>query len=216
MILQPSCSESVFRLTGNLEEIKDEVLNMLDIIKVDYKDGINMKNKQDREWWESHKKRVAYQRKEISKIKNLKDFRMIVFTFTTNYETFFKPDKEDLIVATCNNIDWNDLNIIKGNDEDYHKIAGYDYYKLLCSGNGWMYVSNKEKKVSPVIFKLQYQLSLDVELDKTIKIIKKGKQFFYVGQKIEQLQIIDRKNLTADDKRIIAECDKKLVVERLK
>lgn len=216
MILNPNCSESVFRLTGSFKEIKNSVLQMLDIVDKDHKKDTNIADKQEREWYENFKKRVAEKRKEIEKITTLEEFRMVVFPFTCNYETFFKPDKDDLLVATCNNTDWSDLDKINENEEEYFKIAGYEYYNLLCFGDGWIYVSGQEKKTTPTIFKLKHQGQLsDIEANKSIKIIQKGNLYYYVGQRIVQMEKLNKNKLTADDKRIIMEIDKKLVVKRL-
>lgn len=223
MILNPSCSESVFKLTGSFKAIKREVLNMLDIAEQDYKDGCDMKVEKERKEYADYKKRVDEKRKEVSKIKALDDFRLVVFPFTCNYETFFKPDKNDLIVATCNNTDWEgmDMEYLDSDKvgQGYYDIAGYENYNILCKGDGWIYVSmiddGKGGSQNPIIFKMEHQRHIDTEDNKSIKIIKKGKLYFYVGQIIVQLDMIDKKNLSDDDRKIMNECDKKLVVERL-
>ena len=219
MILNPNCSEAVFKLTGSFEQIKDSVLQMLDIVDEDYKKGTNMNDKKDKEWYINFKKRVAEKRKEVEKITTLEEFRMVVFPFTSNYETFFKPDNDDLLVATCNNTDWNGM-AQEYIDMDkkgfgYHDIAGYEYYNLLCSGDSWIYISSQEKKSTPIIFKVEHQEQLDKDDNKSIKIIQKKNLYYYVGQKIVEIKRLDKRKLTDDDKRIIVEVDKKLVVKRL-
>lgn len=219
MILNPSCSEEVFKLTGSFKVIKDEVLKMLDILEDDERKSTNMKDKENRKYHNEYKKRIVEKRKEVKAVKTLEDFRMIVFPFTCNYETFFKPDNNDLIVATCNNTDWSGIGKESMDVEEYFNIAGYVYYELLCKGDGWIYVHLKYDEKGglhkPVIFKSKDVIILDKD-DTTVKIIKKENLYFYVGQRIEQIELVNKKKLTDDDRKIMNECDKKLVVERLK
>ena len=142
MILNPNCSEQVFRLTGSLNEIKKEVLNMLKDIKDDnHSDDIVYQTKVDAE--------IQNKIQQVKAIKNLREFEDIVFPFTTNYKTFFKQDGNDLDVGTCNNIGFNSVTFSNSN-KDYYTIAKGDYWTIKLQEEKWIYIENKnthEKKI---------------------------------------------------------------------
>ena len=124
MILNPNCSEEVFKLIGNVEEVKKEVLKMLDIVESDFASG-------------HRNKAISKARKTIKAIKTLEEFREIAFTFTCNYDTFFRPDHNGISVATCNNHDWTEVNTCHSS-EDYYDIAIKRTYNKLKRGKKWV------------------------------------------------------------------------------
>jgi len=161
-ILNPNCSESVFKLSGGLEEIKTEVLKMIDIWQNEAKnDGYNQR-----------KKEIKKLRERIKNIKNLEEFEFVVFEFTCNYETYFKEDKGDLLVATCNNHDWDDVNSSPLSEDDYSKIAEKDYYKLIFHAGEYA-VAKEEYGKKRLLF-LELGKDVKFEYDKTFKLIKRG------------------------------------------
>ena len=59
-ILNPSCSEQVFKLSGDLETIKEEVMNMIQVVEKDN--------------FPPDKKSINKLKKKIENISNLKEF----------------------------------------------------------------------------------------------------------------------------------------------
>lgn len=139
-ILNPNCSEEVFKLTGTLDEIKAEVQKMIDIVEDEYNSA---------EWSDMLDDEVNYdyKREEIRQIKSLDEFRDMIFPFTCNYETYFQPmDYDELIVATCNNHDWDNLikeNMYDSDGGEYYKYANYRYYIVKLRGNNWVYLEKE-------------------------------------------------------------------------
>jgi len=144
VILNPNCSEEVFRIHGDLETIKREILKMIDAILEDYdrtpKEISNMKNR-------------------IKNLKSLDELKEISFQFTCNYPTYFKPNSElDYVdVATCNNHDW--LNIdkedIPGDPNSlYHEISNTAYYDIVKSTREYIVLKKEsfsDEKVSYLV-----------------------------------------------------------------
>jgi len=125
MILNPNCSEEVFKLEGTLEEIKREILKMLDIVAEEY---ASPSGKIPAE--------IKKMKKVIKNLKSLEELRDICFPFTCNYATYFNPiPKENTVeVATCNNHVWDDVNrksIFGDSGEEYHRISRVKYYNIL-------------------------------------------------------------------------------------
>jgi len=137
MILNPNCSEQVFRLSGDLEYIKKQVLNMIDCIE-------NEDRKPTAHW----KKIYDDARKKVKNVKTLGDFQKIGFTFTCNYETFFVPENDTLVVATCNNHIWDSVDYEPMNQESYYEYVKYNYYDIIAEGKTWIAIQNKDKSKS--------------------------------------------------------------------
>ena len=159
-IIQPSCSEQVFKLTGNLEEIKQEVLKMLDVWQKESEENN----------FDIRDKEIKDLRKRIKNIKDLEEFELIIFEFTCNYETYFKKSGKDLRVATCNNHDWDEINCIPESSDDYHKVAHYNYYKLIFKEGNYAVVK-KEFEEGKLIF-LEMDKNIKLEHDNTFKLCK--------------------------------------------
>lgn len=205
-ILNPNCSEEVFRLTGTLDEIKSEVLKMLDIIEDEYIDeGYKQKGELD------------YKRNEIKNIKSLDEFRDVIFPFTCNHETYFKPRKSgDLDVATCNNHDWTGIDKLNMfSQDDYRKIAGYEYYTIKIRGRNWVYIEKEydydsfpsyPNKLILETADLRYlpikKKSYMPEMDMRLRI-EKGKYYFLDDKAIELREVKDKKKLERIEDKIM-------------
>ena len=132
MILNPNCSEEVFKLEGTLEEIKREILKMLDIVAEEY---AMPSGKIPTE--------IKKMKKVIKNLKSLEELRDICFPFTCNYPTYFNPiPEEDAVeVATCNNHIWDDVNrenILGDPAEEYHRISRVKFYNILKGCNQYL------------------------------------------------------------------------------
>lgn len=226
MILNPNCSEEVFRLEGTLEEIKSEVLKMLNIVKRDYANVYDGKSPgqlseeekkrlidEDKKRFSNIKRQIAAKSKEVRKITNIKEFRDLVFPFTCNYETFFKPENEDLLVATCNNTDWAELNTTEVDmDEEgygYYDITECKDYDLLCKGDDWVYVAYNNKH--PLILNMQPARDNATH----VELMRKGERYYFVKEKFIEARKMCMSELTKNDIKKIEEADKKLIVRRL-
>lgn len=185
-ILNPNCSESVFKLSGGLEDIKKEVLKMLDIWQNEAKnDGYNQR-----------KKEIKRLRERIRNIKKLEEFEFVVFDFTCNYETYFKEDKGNLLVATCNNHDWDDVNSSPLSNDDYYKIAKDNLYKLIFQEGNYVIAKKDFSEEKPIF--LEVDKKIKFEYDKTFKLIKKRGSFYISNDnqlvKIREIKDKDLKN----------------------
>lgn len=135
MILSPNCSEQVFRLEGDLEEIRKEILKMIDIVEEEWtQEGSLDKN---------NKKILDDKRKEINAITDIDDFDDLIFPFTCNYETYFEVRDDGVNigvdVATCNNSDWDDVDYVSCNRE-YWDIAREVSYEVMAQDSDWIYI----------------------------------------------------------------------------
>lgn len=160
-ILQSNCSETAFRLTGTLQDIKNEVLKMLDIWENDEVGNSTYKT--------SKKEELTELRKRINDIKDLEEFEILQFDFTTNYETYFKGDGEDLLVASCNNHDWDNVNSEFMDSEEYYNIREGGKYHIAFEDDKYVLAQKKDdsednKKVTDTIcIDLKEKIKLDIE-----------------------------------------------------
>ena len=134
--LYPNCSEMVFKLTGDLEEIRQEMYNLLEWTKMEMEYTGEVGEGPKTRLTKGMKKRIEEVKKQIKEAKNLDDFEQIVIEFTCNYETFFKKEDNDLLVATCNNYNWENVNY-EEHAGDYYGVAGFTYYALAGNVNGY-------------------------------------------------------------------------------
>ena len=171
-ILNPNCSEECFRLSGNLKDIKTEVLKMLDLI------GGNRKKL----------------REKIKNITNLNEFENIVFEFTCNYPTYFKEEDGGLLVATCNNHSWEDsVNFDYEDTDRWDEIANENYYKLIFKEKNCV-IAEQEYGNKKLVF-LEVE-EIKFEYDKTFKLIeKKGVLYIVEGNGLVKVKEIKDENL---------------------
>ncbi len=166
MIHMSNCSETAFRLTGSLDDIKNEVLKMLDIWENEdtYKD-------------KDRKEELTELRKRIDDIKELEEFEILQFDFTTNYETYFKGDDGDLLVASCNNHDWDGINSEFMDSEEYWNIREGGRYYITFEDDKYVLAQKKDddkdnknnKKVTDTIcFDKEEKVKLDIEIDEYV------------------------------------------------
>ena len=178
-----NCSEQVFRLKGNLKEIKQEVLKMLDVWQKE-SEGNNFATRDEE---------INKLRKRIENIKTLQEFELVVFEFTCNYETYFKKSGNDLRVATCNNHDWDEIDCIPESSDDYHKIARYNYYRQIFREGNYV-IGKKEYEKGKLLF-LEMDKNIKFEHDNTFKLCKiKGE--FYIATNNELMKV---KEITDED-----------------
>jgi hypothetical protein len=170
--LFPSCSEMVFRIGEGLEETRKQMYNIVKWIKKEYSGEAGDGDKE--ELSPQIKKQIAEVKQKIKEAKSLADFEKIVIEFTCNYETFFKVDGESLLVATCNNYNWDDVDKqdISGDSSDYWATAGVTPYELHDIIDGHF------------IFKLKYD---DEDHDKFPMFIfaEKGQIFYDEDERTE-------------------------------
>jgi len=149
-MLYPNCSETVFRLSGDFENIRTQMFNIVEWTRKEYTGevGDGEKEKLDVRMV----KGIADINKKIKEATSLEDFEQIVIEFTCNYETFFKKEDDKLLVATCNNYEWTDVDaeeIYNEDDYSYYDVAGYTHYTKACKIDGYE------------IYKMEYQDTKD-------------------------------------------------------
>lgn len=133
--LYPNCSEMTFRLSGDFEEIRIQMFNIVEWIEGEYSGKYG-----DGEKEKIHpriKKSIATLREKIKNATTLEDFEKLVIEFSCNYETFFKADGDDLLVATCNNYEWENVDK-EETGEEYYDIAGSTSYKRHTTIDGYV------------------------------------------------------------------------------
>lgn len=175
MRLNPNCSEMCFRLTGDLEYIKNGILQMLDIWENEYKD------EKDFIWVSKKKKEIEELREKIDKMKNIKDFEKICFSFTCNYPTFFKEENNSLIVATCNNHEWAggglDYEDLDEKEYSWYDIAGRVYFKVIAEEKDFV-VAKEEYIEEPRFLFLNKKDVPPYEYEKNFEVITRGNKFY--------------------------------------
>jgi len=186
--LYPNCSEMVFRLSGDFEEIRTQMHNILDWTIGEYTGKYGGGDKE--ELHPNIKKSSDEIREKIKNAKTLEDFEQIVIEFTCNYETFFKKeDDNNLLVATCNNYDWTNVKKEEvydlGDDElgGYYGISGYEYYSKKQSIDGYEiykkdYLEDNENEKDIPIF---------IFPEKGFKVVDTNSKFIIKGDKIFQI-----------------------------
>jgi hypothetical protein len=132
-VLNPNCSEQVFRLAGSLEEIKEQVINMVKLVREERREEGYLKTEEDKK---IYKDKI----KEIKAIKTLDEFIDLFFDFTCNYETFFKPNGSDLLVATCNNHTWSDSVDYIEDSREYYDVANHRYFQIVAKEKDWILI----------------------------------------------------------------------------
>jgi len=175
-MLNPNCSEQVFRLSGSLEEIKAYILQMIEIVRYEYKsEGFLSKTIEDE--LETAKLRVKL-------ANSTEDLEEIFFPFTCNYETFFTADVDGILVSTCNNHDWS---IIPKVDEylDYWDAGDIHYTRLLKEDSEYLYFQRvikerlkvlKPKEWSQIV--AEHIIDSREDIDILTKVVyRNGKQY---------------------------------------
>ena len=197
-MLYPNCSEMVFRLSGDLEEIRTQMYNILDWTIGEYTgkygDGDYEEDKEDKEdkkelepLHPNIQRSVDEIREKIKNATTLEDFEQIVIEFTCNYETFFKVDEDNgLLVATCNNYGWS--NVVKEEvyeeDRDYYTVAGYTHYILQEVIDGYEiykreYDDASERGMPEFVFPDKgFKISLE---DSDVKFVIRGDNIFLIN-----------------------------------
>jgi len=179
-VLCPNCSEMVFRLTGDLEEIRTQMYNILEWTRKEYTGEVGGGDKETIH--PTIQKNMDEVKRLIKEAKSLDDFEKIIIEFTCNYETFFKVDENDngLLVATCNNYTWDDVEHeeVYEDNIDYYSVAGYTSYKLYDTIEGYPifkleYHDEDHKKFPMFIFPDKNQEFRD-EFKEEMKIEKGG------------------------------------------
>lgn len=192
-ILNPSCSEMVFRLKGSLKDIRTEVLKMLDIILKG--DGLN----------KSILKKIEKSKEKINNVKNLEEFNLINFDFSWDYDTYFKKEGADLLVATTRNEDWDELNIdIIDEDEEsysYWDVAGLKTYKeLFCDERYLIAINdneddeNEKKEIVVLEREDKGKIEIKYEYEKEFKLARRENCFYLPKNKfIKLIEVKDKK-----------------------
>jgi len=147
MILNPNCSEEVFRLSGTVEDIKREIINMLDCVRDEYY------AESDDKWRKPILKRIRDMKKRVKAITDIDELWSIIFNFTCNYETYFRPsvDLGDIYVdvATCNNHIWDRVDkeyYPDNSDNSYYEVSGREHMKLISKGYKWVLLGEMDNE----------------------------------------------------------------------
>jgi len=190
-MLYPNCSEMVFRLSGDLEEIREQMYNIVEWTRKEY---IGDVGGGDKDTLSDHmKKSIAEVNNKIKNATTLEDFEKIVIEFTCNYETFFKVDENNgLLVATCNNYEWTDVDKEEVYDDeiDYYAVAGQTSYKLYDIIDGYSifkleYADEDHKKFPLFIFADKEQEfsdedNRDVSIGKDVRFAIRGDAMYKI------------------------------------
>lgn len=142
-VLYPNCSEMVFRIFGGFEEIRKQMFNMVEWVEGEYsgKYGDYGLYEKAEPLSPKMKKEIATLREKITNATTLENFEDLVIDFSFNYETFFKKENNNsLLVATCNNYDWTNVEkeeLREGDFGGYYGIAGCKYFDLISNIDGY-------------------------------------------------------------------------------
>jgi len=196
MILQSNCSEQCMRLTGSLKEIKTEVLKMLDIWKneTNEEDGIS----------DTEQNELTKLRERIKNIKELKEFEILKFDFTTNYETYFKEKDGDILVATCNNHEWGDLNSEFMDSEEYWNIRDGSRYHIVFEDDRYILAQKQKDEdaireiiADKILINKKTEIRLEIENEygdnkkKTFRMFEKNGEHFTRDDKLNKIIKVD-------------------------
>ena len=174
-MLNPNCSEQVFRLSGSLEEVKAYILQMIEIVRYEYKSEGFLS--------ETLEKSIDIAKQRVKLANSTEDLEEIFFPFTCNYETFFTADVDGILVSTCNNHDWS---IIPKVDEylDYWDASDIHYATLLKDDNRYLYFERTNGRRVKVLKPKEWsQIAVDElrshgDIDIITKIVyKNGKKY---------------------------------------
>jgi hypothetical protein len=206
--LCPNCSEMVFRISGDFKEVKAQVFNMIEWIEMEFDgrvgDGPQQKlDKQDT-------LRFKEVREQVKNCKSLEELEQIVISFTCNYETFFKAEDKDLLVATCNNYTYDNVSKQEEGSMSYYDVAGKTSYTLKEIYDGSMILKltyddvEDRGKFSKFIIcsgadiRFQNYDGKTAKIGTSVDIIGRNGAYFYINdnrlERIEELQDKDKLN----------------------
>ena len=190
MINQSNCSESCFRMTGSLEDIKGEVTKMIDIWISEEEGGISIERAEE----------LKELKERIENIKVLEEFDLLKFDFTTNYETYFQSKEGDLLVASCNNHEWDDLNAEFMDSDEYWSIRDGGRYLIAFEDDEYILAQKRKddddignfQVIDTICIKKNELTKLDVEMDnydktKTFRMFEKGGEHFIRNEGLNQI-----------------------------
>jgi len=151
--LNPNCSETVYRISGTLRQIKQSMFQLIDQMKTE-------------EGGYKHKaKELDLIKADIGAAHALNELEQIWIPFTGSYETFFKVENPTTLAMATERGLWSEnmpSNVTEGEEEEYHKIACYWRYSLA-------YIDEENN----IVLKLQYR----DEEDETDDITSDNKEF---------------------------------------
>jgi hypothetical protein len=174
-------------LTGDFEEIRQQMYNIVEWTRKEYcgECGDGKPEKLSPQM----KKQIDEVNQKIKEATSLEDFEKIVIEFTCNYETFFKEDEngDGLLVATCNNYNWDDVEKqdVCDDETDYYKVAGKTSYILKSKIDGHYifkleYADEDHKDYPMYIYADKGQIFYEDCYDDHTKEVKKGKSVKFV------------------------------------
>ena len=152
----------VFRLSGDFKYIQQQMLNLLEWTRKEYTGEVGDGGPEKLS--PEMKKKIKTLKEKIDNAKTLEDFEQIVIEFTCNYETFFKKESDtSLLVATCNNYNWDDVDKeeVYDDEQGYYDVAGYTHYIKASEINGYTIykreydgedLGKREKKLPKFVF----------------------------------------------------------------
>jgi len=189
VILNPNCSEAVFKLKGSLDDLKHEVINMIKEMKVVILKGMDGKYK--KHWEEKINEKI----KEVKNIKKLSDFDYFLIPFSPNYTTSFSPlGNGELLVATCNNLDYDSVNKIPMDSDSYWDVAKISFYMIKSMGikKDWIVVQTENEK--EVILETKNKKIINDRTPLEMKTI--GNSFYDIRSDQLLVKVTDKKRIS--------------------
>jgi len=178
-------------MTGSLEDIKGEVTKMIDIwISEEEEDGTISKDRTEE---------LKELKKRIKNIKVLEEFDILKFDFTTNYETYFQSKEGDLLVASCNNHEWSDLDVEFMDSDEYYGIREGGRYLIAFEDDEYILAQKRKdddignfQVIDTICIKKNELTKLDVEMDnydktKCFRMFEKGGEHFIRNEVLNQI-----------------------------
>ncbi len=162
MIHMSNCSECSMRLTGTIQDIKNEVLKMIDIViqedysKQDYPKGIS----------KTKKKKFDDMKKKIKGIKNLYEFELLDnddFDLTSRATHFKETNQHNLLVGTSDEYDFE-------NNLDNAHYLGQDGYYDIKGKNKYFITFEDDKYIIAQQFGKNDRVKKTICIDKTKKL----------------------------------------------